>query len=202
MGFVRVQTTCQACGGAGSVISDPCQECHGKAYVADRVSKSVKIPAGIDDGMRVRVPGEGEPGPDGGPRGDVYCFVNVRDHKLFQREGQHLILKLPITYTQAALGAIIEVPTLDGPTTLTIPPGTETGKVFRISGAGLPDPHGSPRVGDMAVQTFIEVPRRLSKRQEELLRELAELEESDVTPHRKSFLEMIGDYFAGSDKSE
>ena len=202
MGFVRVQTTCQACGGNGSVISDPCSDCRGKGFVADRVSKPVVIPAGIDDGMRVRVSGEGEPSPDGGPPGDVYCFVNVREHQLFQREGQHLILKLPITYTQAALGAIIEVPTLDGPNTLTIPPGTETGKVFRIQGAGLADPHGGPHVGDMAVQTFIEVPRRLSKKQEELLRELAELEETDVTPHRKSFLEMIGDYFAGSDHSE
>jgi len=199
MGFVRVQTSCQPCGGTGSVISVPCSDCRGNGFVATRVSQSVVIPAGIDDGMRVRVSGQGEPSPEGGPPGDVYCFVSVRDHKLFHREGQHLILELPITYTQAALGAIIEVPTLDGPTMLTIPPGTETGKIFRVSGAGLPDPHGGPHVGDMAVKTFIEVPRRLSKKQEELLRELAELEETDVTPHRKSFLEKIGDYFAGSE---
>ena len=114
-GILRVQTTCPTLPGAGSVVTDPCDDCRGRGYVQERVKRDVAIPAGVDDGMRVRLAGEGEPSPDGGPPGDCYCFVTVRKHKLFQRDGTHLILQMPITYSQAALGATIEVPTLDGP---------------------------------------------------------------------------------------
>src|SRR5262245_12462742 len=194
-GILRVQTTCPTCHGAGSIITDPCEGCRGRGYVQERAKLDVSIPAGIDNGMRVRLPGYGEPSPDGGPPGDCYCFVSVRKHKLFEREGTHLILRMPITYTQAALGAAIEVPTLEGPFELTVPPGTQSGEVFRIRGRGVPDPRGGA-AGDLHVQTFIEVPKKLGKRQEELLRELAELEQTDVTPHRKSFLERLREYFA------
>jgi len=159
------------------------------------VSLDIAIPAGVDDGMRVRLPGEGEPSPDGGPAGDCYCFVSVRQHRLFERDGSHLILRLPITYTQAALGATVEVPTLDGPYDLTVPAGTQSGDVFRVRSQGMPDPRGAPR-GDLHVQTYIEIPKKLSAAQETLLRELAELEHADVTPHRKSFLKTLRDYFA------
>lgn len=194
-GILRVQTACPACQGAGAIITDPCGDCRGRGFMPSSMSLDVAIPAGIDDGMRVRLPGEGEPGPDGGAAGDCYCFVTVRPHRLFERDGRHLILRLPISYTQAALGAIVEVPTLNGRYDLTVPTGTQPGEVFRIRGEGVADPRGGPP-GDLHVQTFIEIPKRLSTEQEMLLRELAELEHKDVTPHRKSFLEKLREYFA------
>jgi molecular chaperone DnaJ len=194
-GILRVQTTCPSCQGAGAVITDPCEACRGRGYVQERAKLDVTIPAGIDDGMRVRLAGLGEPSPDGGPPGDAYCFVTVRKHRLFQREGTHLILQMPITFSQAALGATIEVPTLDGPSEIKVPPGTQSGEVFRLRGRGVADPRGgSP--GDLHVQTHIEVPKKLTPRQQELLREMAELEHSNVSPQRKSFLERIRQYFA------
>jgi molecular chaperone DnaJ len=196
-GFVRVQTTCPACRGAGSMITDPCGKCRGNGYVQGRVKLKVNIPAGVDDGMRVRLGGEGEPSPDGGPPGDCYCFISIRRHSLFQRDGKNLVLHFPMTYSQATLGAIVEVPTLDGHDTLTIPPGTQSGEVFRLRGRGMPDPHGG-RVGELLIQTIIETPKKLTARQEELLRELAELENAHVSPHRKSFLEKLRDYFTSA----
>jgi molecular chaperone DnaJ len=194
-GILRVQTTCPTCRGAGSVITDPCEKCRGAGYVASRVSLKVPIPAGVDDGMRVRVAGEGEPSAGGGPPGDLYCFVTIRPHKFFNRDGKNLILQLPMTYSQAALGATIDVPTLSGRAELVIGAGTQSGEVFTLRGKGLADPHGG-RVGDLLVQTYIETPKKLTRRQEELLRELAELERTNVSPHRKTFMEKIRDYFA------
>jgi molecular chaperone DnaJ len=194
-GILRVQTTCPSCHGAGSVITDPCNDCRGRAFVQERAKLDVTIPAGIDDGMRVRLAGYGEPSPDGGPPGDAYCFVKVRKHKLFEREGAHLILRMPITYSQAALGAKIDVPTLQGKHELVLPPGSQSGEVFRIRGRGLADPRGGP-TGDLHVQTYIEVPKRLTESQERLLRELAEVERTEVSPHRKTFLERLKEYFA------
>ena len=201
MGILRVQTTCPTCQGAGSIITDPCGDCRGRGYVQERAKLDVTIPAGVDTGMRVRLAGYGEPSPDGGPPGDCYCFVTVKKHKLFEREGTHLILRMPISYSQAALGASIEVPTLSGPYELTVPPGTQSGEVFRIRGRGVSDPRGGS-AGDLHVQTYIEVPKKLGRRQEELLRELAELEQTEVTPHRKSFLERLREYFAPIDTTE
>ncbi|MCA9155776.1 MAG: molecular chaperone DnaJ [Pirellulaceae bacterium] len=197
-GILRVQTTCPSCRGAGVVIRDPCTSCRGAGYVAAKVRLDVAVPAGIDDGMRIRLPQEGEPSPDGGPPGDCYCFVRVRPHRIFQRDGKNLVLQLPISYSQAALGASIEVPTLDGPDTLEVPAGTQSGDVFRLRGRGVADPRGG-RPGDLLVQTYIEVPKKLTGRQEELLRELAELDHAHVTPHRKGFLEKLRDYFTGDD---
>jgi molecular chaperone DnaJ len=195
-GILRVQTTCPLCHGNGAVISDPCPDCRGNGYVKDRVKQSVPIPAGIDDGMRVRLPGAGEPSPDGGPAGDCYCFVTVRPHRLFRRDGNTLIVQLPITYSQAALGATVEVPTLTGRDHLEVPSGTQSGEVFRLRGRGMPDPRGGG-TGDLLIQTYIEVPKKLTPRQQELLRELAELENVEVTPQRKSFLEKLAGYFTG-----
>ena len=200
-GILRVQTTCPSCQGAGQVITDPCGTCRGQGATQERIELDVAIPAGIDDGMRVRLPGEGEPSPDGGPNGDCYCFVHVREHKLFKRDGQHLFVQLPITYSQAALGAKVEVPTLDGRHEIDIPRGTQSGEVFRIRSGGMPDPRGGRAVGELIVQAFIEVPKRLDKKQEELLRHLAEAEQSNVSPQRKSFLGNLRDYFSTNQQS-
>jgi molecular chaperone DnaJ len=193
-GILRVQTSCPACRGAGSTITDPCNDCRGRGYIQDNAKLDVNIPAGVDAGMRVRLTGYGEPSPDGGPPGDCYCFVEVKKHRIFEREGTHLVLRMPITYSQAALGASIEVPTLSGPHELRVPAGTQSGDVFRVRGRGMPDPRGGP-AGDLHVQTYIEVPKKLTTRQDKLLRELAELEKTEVSPHRKSFLERLREYF-------
>ncbi|MEW4561295.1 molecular chaperone DnaJ [Bremerella sp. JC770] len=201
-GILRVQTTCPSCGGQGTMITDPCGDCRGNGFTTNRVSMDVAIPAGVDDGMRVRLAGEGQPSPDGGPPGDCYCHITIRKHKLFEREGDHLILKMPITYTQAVLGSEIEVPTLNGAATLSVPAGSGSSEVFKMRGKGMPDPHGRG-TGDLYVQTYIEVPKKLDPKQEELLRDLAEYEHTNVSPHRKSFLESIRDYlFATTDEKE
>ncbi len=197
-GILRVQTTCPACRGSGKTISNPCKNCDGSGLQPKEVKLEVPIPAGIDDGMRVRLTGQGQPSPDGGPAGDAYCFIHIKAHPLFRRDGSDLQLQLPISFSQAALGTVVEVPTLSGAKELTIPAGTQSGDVFRIRGQGMPDPH-SGRKGDLLVHTFIEVPKKLTTRQEELLRELAALDHEQVTPHRKSFLERIRDYFVGDE---
>jgi molecular chaperone DnaJ len=193
-GILRVQTACPHCGGAGQRISQPCTDCRGTGLQSEKAELPIEIPAGVDDGMRVRVQGEGEASPDGGPPGDCYCFVSVKEHELFKRDGTSLILQLPISFSQAALGAELEVPTLDGPETLRIDPGTQNGEVFTIKGKGVVDPRGG-RIGDLLVQVFIEVPKKLSAEQEELLRQLAELDSESVLPHRKTFLEKVADLF-------
>ena len=182
------------------MITNPCVDCSGRGYVKRAVEKSVPIPAGVDEGMRVRVSGEGEPSPEGGPNGDCYCFVRVRPHHLFHRDGNNLILQMPITYTQATLGATIEIPTLDGPDEVDVPKGTQSGDVFRKRGKGVTDPQRGG-VGDLLVQTYIETPKKLTKEQEKLLRQLADLEHVNVTPHRKGFLDKIRDYFTGMESN-
>ncbi|WP_442481854.1 molecular chaperone DnaJ [Aeoliella sp. SH292] len=200
-GIVRVQTTCPACGGAGSKIKDPCRTCRGKGQRLRRVVTEVQIPAGVDDGMRVRISGEGEPSASGGPPGDCYCFISVLSHPLFERQGQHLVCRVPITYAQAALGCTLEVPTLNGRGEVKVPAGTQSGDVFRLGGRGMPDPR-SHGLGDLLVQVTIEVPTKLSKEEQQLLRQLAELEHKHVAPQRKSFFKQLAEYFTASDESD
>ena len=157
--------------------------------------RKVDIPAGVDTGQ-LRLHGEGEPSAAGGPPGDCYCVIHVTEHELFHRQGQHLICQVPIAYPQAALGAVIEVPTLDGREELTIPAGTQPGEVFTLRGRGMPDPRHRGR-GDLLVQIAIEVPKKLATRHEEVLRELAEIEETHVSPNRMSFIEKLKHYFQG-----
>lgn len=195
-GILRVQTTCPICRGSGKTISKPCKTCDGQGLRPHEVKLEVKIPPGVDDGMRVRLPGEGQPSPDGGPRGDAYCFIQVRPHSIFRRDGHDLILQLPVSFSQAALGATLDVPTLDGKRSLDIASGTQSGTVFRLRGLGMPDPHTGAK-GDLLVQTVIEVPKKLNKRQQELLRELAELDDKHISPERKGFMDRIMEYFAG-----
>jgi molecular chaperone DnaJ len=197
-GFFRVQQTCRACGGSGSVITDPCPACSGRGRVVARRTLEVRVPPGVDNGTAIRLSGEGEAGDPGGPRGDLYCVVSVREHAFFQRDGVNLICHVPITFCQAALGADIEVPTLDGPIVHTLKRGTQSGDVIRISSKGMPALRGGRR-GDLMVQVMLETPRQLNKRQEELFRELAELEEKHVSPQRKGFLDKLKDFFAGGE---
>ena len=193
-GILRVQTNCPACRGAGKTISSPCTGCRGSGLVTEKASITVDIPAGVDVGMRVRLKGDGEASPDGGPRGDCYCFITVKPHDLFRRDGTNLVLQFPISYAKAALGAEIEVPTLDGKTKLRIEPGTQSGTLFRIPGCGVVQPGGS-RPGDLIVETVIEVPKKLSESQAKLLRELAELDHESVLPAHKSFFEKLKNFF-------
>ncbi|NUQ63130.1 MAG: molecular chaperone DnaJ [Pirellulales bacterium] len=193
-GIFSVQTTCPSCRGAGKVIRDPCPSCRGSGYVVKPVKRDVPIPAGVDNNTRLRIPGEGEPSPDGGPAGDCYCFVTVKEHSLFHRDGRDLICQIPIAYAQAALGAAIEVPTLDGRQELEIPAGTQSGEVFRLRGRGMPDARQGG-VGDLLVQVFIEVPKKLSAEHQRVLRDLAQVEEIHVSPERKSFFDKIKEYF-------
>lgn len=198
-GILRVQTTCPSCQGAGQVIVDPCDDCRGRGFVAHQVELEVAIPAGVDDDMRVRLAGEGERSRSGGPPGDCYCFIRVKPHPLFKREGSHLFVEVPISYTQAALGAEIEIPTLEGTDQLQVPAGTQSGDVFKLRGKGIPDPR-SGQAGELLVQTHVEVPKRLTPKEEEVLRELAEIENRNVSPRRKSFLDKLRDYLTPAEK--
>jgi len=200
-GFFRIATTCPGCRGKGRLIRDPCGCCRGTGRVLSTRTIEVEIPPGVDTGTRIRLRGEGEPGDDGAPRGDLYCYITVREHPLFQREGPNLVCRVPITFSQAALGGEIEVPTLDGTKKLTIKRGTQFGDVYRLKGEGIADPRTGRR-GDLLVQVYIEVPKRLTKRQEELLREFAETENANVTPQRKSFFETLKQYFSSSEDNK
>ena len=193
-GIFSLRSTCPSCGGGGSLIRDPCSDCRGSGFVLERVTRDVKIPAGVDTQTRLRLQGEGEPSPDGGPPGDCYCVITVKEHPLFKRDGQHLICQIPIAYSQAALGAKIEVPTLDGPEELEIPAGSQSGDLFRMAGHGMPIPRRRGR-GDLIVQVLIEVPKKLTAEHKRILRELAEVENAHVSPERKSFFSKVKDYF-------
>ncbi len=193
-GFFRLQQTCSSCGGRGAIITDPCSTCRGRGRVGVRRQVKIDVPAGVDNGTRIAYEGEGEAGQPGAPRGDLHCLIRVREHPLFQRDGPHLICQVPITISQAALGGDVEVPTLDGPIMHTLKSGTQGGEVVRISGRGMPTLRGGRR-GDLLVQIIVETPRNLTNRQEELFRELAEIDQKHVSPQRKSFLEKLRGLF-------
>ena len=201
-GFFRMQTTCPTCRGRGSVIKDPCRNCSGSGRVMKDVVREVNIPAGIDSGMQLCLRGEGEAGAQGGSRGDLFVDIEVKEHPLFQRDGSDLLCRVPVTYPQAALGAEVEIPTLAGRESLQIKPGTQPGDITRLKGRGMPDPHGGHHIGDLLVEIQVEVPKKISSEQEELLRKLAEMEHADVSPHRKSFFEQVKEFFSGDDSSD
>ncbi len=194
LGIFDMTTDCPACHGAGEVIRHGCKKCRGQGLVERTVEQEVRIPAGVDENTRLRLEGEGDASPNGGPNGDCYLFFQIKPHPLFERDGQHLICQVPITYPQACLGATIEVPTLEGKEKMEIPAGTQSGEVFRLRGRGIPSPRGG-RTGDLLVQIVIEVPKHVTKQQEELLRQLDELEEQHASPRRKGFLEKLRDFF-------
>lgn len=198
-GILRVQTTCPVCQGSGSTVANPCTDCRGAGVVPEQTEIKVNIPAGVDDGTRVRISGQGEVSPQGGATGDCYCFIRVREHKVFERHDDHLIVRVPLTYAQFVLGAEVDVPTLEGMKSVTIPSGTQSGEIFRVRGAGVSNVH-TGRKGDLLVETKVEIPSRISSEQEELLRKLAELEETEVAPERKSWLDSIKDFFSGTEE--
>ena len=172
-------TTCPSCGGKGSIIRSPCHLCHGTGNEGRTRKIVVKIPAGVEDGMQIRLTGEGHAGVNGGPAGNMYIQVSVKDHKLFRRYGQDIIYELPLNFTQAALGDIVEIPTLNGTETINIPPGTQHGAQFRIKGKGVPQLNGHRR-GDLVVPIAVRVPTSIDANQQRLLEELAKtLEEPE-----------------------
>ncbi len=193
--FGRVVTICPDCRGQGTVVTSPCRHCRGTGRYPKKRVVNVKIPAGIHDGQAVRVRGEGEPGESGAPRGDLHCYVRVQPHAFLERHNNDLVCHMPISFTQAALGASVEVPTLNGKAELTIPGGTQHGQVFRMNGLGMPDLR-SGRAGDELVQVLVEIPKKLSDKQEKLLREFAESEDRSVLPESKGFFDRLREYFS------
>ncbi|RUL88466.1 molecular chaperone DnaJ [Tautonia sociabilis] len=200
-GFFQMAQTCPACGGEGVRVVDPCPSCRGSGRADKIATVQVRVPAGVDTGTILQLRNQGEPGDPGAPRGNLRVQVQVRPHAFFIRKGNDLVCQVPISFPQAALGAEIEVPTLDGPADLTIPRGTQSGDILKLRGRGMPDLSGNGR-GDELVEVIIETPKRLSPRQEELLRELAELEHHDVSPRRKSFLEKLRDFFTEPEEGD
>jgi len=189
-GFFSIGQTCTRCQGEGRIITDPCPECSGRGRVSVERKISLKVPPGVETGTRLRIAGEGESGIGGGPRGDLYVQIEVLPHPLFTREGDEVICEVPISYTQAALGDEIEVPTLNGRHRLVIPPGTPSGKSFRLKGKGLPNLRGHGR-GDQQVRLVVQVPTKLSARERELLQELASLEQAAAEQDSKGIFDRI-----------
>jgi molecular chaperone DnaJ len=196
-GFFSVQQTCPTCRGEGKVISDPCGSCHGQGRVEKTKTLSVKIPAGVDTGDRIRLSGEGEAGSHGGPAGDLYVQVNVKEHAIFDRDGRHLYCEVPISFIDAALGGELEVPTLDGRVKLKVPAETQTGKLFRLRGKGVAPVRGGG-AGDLMVKVVVETPVNLTSRQKELLREFQETTEDGHqkhSPKKHSFFDSVKKFF-------
>ena len=167
-GFFSIQQTCPACKGAGTTIADPCSACHGRGRVRKTRTLSVKVPAGVDDGDRIRLSGEGEVGRNGGPAGDLYVEIRVKPHKIFEREGSNLSCEVPVSFATAALGGEVELPTLDGNVSLKVPAGTQSGKVFRLRGKGVTTVR-DPRQGDLFAEVAVETPINLTTEQKEVL---------------------------------
>ncbi len=197
-GFFSLQQTCPRCRGQGRVITDPCRNCGGAGRVEKRKTLSVKIPAGVDTGDRIRLTGEGEAGMHGGPPGDLYVQVEVAEHPIFVRDGRHLYCEVPIAFTEAALGGELEVPTLDGRVKLKIPAETQTGKVFRLRGKGVTQVRGGG-VGDLLCKVVVETPVKLTDKQKSLLNEFREsLAGSDKhSPREKTWFDGVRDFFDG-----
>ncbi|QMW16597.1 molecular chaperone DnaJ [Pseudoalteromonas sp. MT33b] len=196
-GFFAVQQTCPTCQGTGQIISDPCDSCHGQGRVEKTKTLSVKIPAGVDTGDRIRLSGEGEAGMHGAPAGDLYVQVSVREHPIFQRDGNNLYCEVPIGFTTAALGGEIEVPTLDGRAKLKIPAESQTGKMFRMRGKGVKSVRSGAQ-GDLICKVVIETPVNLNERQRELLEELEQSMGKDGSknrPKEKGFFDGVKKFF-------
>ena len=189
-GFFSIATTCHQCGGEGKIITDPCPTCRGAGRVQESSRITVKIPAGIEDGMRMRLAGQGEAGDHGAPPGDLYVDVHVRPHKHLKRDGKNIISHVGVSMAQAALGSKVEIQTLDGLYSLSIPKGTQCGKVLKISGAGVPHLRGYGR-GDHLVEEVVRTPTRLNKRQEEILREFVQLDDHKAAEKDEGFFEKL-----------
>ena len=196
-GFFTIERTCPSCQGRGETIEDPCQGCRGSGRTTKERTLSVNIPAGVEDGTRIRLAGEGEAGLRGGPAGDLYIFLSIKPHEFFQRDGADLFCKVPISMTTAALGGQIEVPTVDGAATrVKVPEGSESGKQFRLKGKGMPVLR-SKVSGDMYIQVEVETPKSLTKRQRELLEEFEKESHKETSPESAGFFARVKDFFEG-----
>ena len=196
-GFFSIQQTCPKCHGQGKVIADPCPTCHGVGRVKKHKTLSVKIPAGVDEGDRIRLAGEGEPGVNGGPPGDLYVQIQVKAHPVFQRNSDDLHCEMPVSFTVAALGGEIEIPTLDGSAKIRVPNETQSGKVFRLRGKGIKGVRSST-LGDLLCHVVVETPISLTERQKELLRELEAINQRDSerhNPRAKSWMDKVKEFF-------
>lgn len=197
-GFFTLERTCPSCGGVGRVIKNPCGSCGGSGRQQKERSLSVDIPPGVEDGTRIRLTGEGEAGQRGAQAGDLYIFLSVKPHSLFQRDGLDLFCRVPIAMTEAALGTHLEVPTLDGGRSrVTIPEGTQSGRQFRLRGKGMPALRGRGH-GDMYVQTMVETPVHLTRKQKELLKEFAKAGTEKNSPESSGFFARVKDFFDGA----
>ena len=195
-GFFSMTMACSTCHGEGKIITDPCKTCQGQGVVREKQHVKIHIPAGVDSGMRLKMNGYGDAGQGGGPSGDLYVFITVEPHEIFEREGNDISLDLPISFAEAALGCKKEVPSLTNHACrITIPESTQNGKIFRVKGEGFPNVHGHGK-GDLMVKIFVETPTRLSDRQKELLQEFSALEGPNNLPKRKGFVDKIKDFFA------
>ncbi len=196
-GFFSVQQTCPKCHGTGKMVKDPCPTCNAAGRIKQHKTLSVKIPTGVDEGDRIRLSGEGEAGVNGGPTGDLYVVIHLKQHEIFQREGGNLHCEMPISFSTAALGGEIEVPTLDGSAKMKIPPETQTGATFRLRGKGI-KPLRSNEHGDLMVHVVVETPVKLTERQKELLRELETINQQDSgkhSPRNKSWVDKAKAFF-------
>ncbi len=194
-GFFSITRTCPACQGAGQVIREACAECRGQGRIQRERSLEVGVPAGVDSGTRLRIAGQGEPGANGGPAGDLYIFLEVKEHPIFERRGADLFCTIPVSITQASLGATIRVPALKGDENLEIPEGTQSGQIFRLKGKGLPNPHGGR--GDLYVNIRVVIPSRVSKEQRRILEQLGQTLKVENKPAERSssFFDKVKDIF-------
>lgn len=189
-------TTCPNCNGRGETIATPCKNCFGRGLEQRRIKKTIDIPAGVEDGTQIRLAGEGEPGLNGGPKGNLYVVLHVKPHKYFRRRNNDILLDLGVNIAQATLGADVLVPTLDGEETLKIPSGTQPGKVLRLRGKGVPRLRKNGR-GDQLIIISVDIPKNLSKEQRELMEDLAETMGTDVHPHERGFFDSLKDIIGG-----
>ena len=194
-GQVQTASTCPECNGTGSVIDTPCPDCRGTGQVMKNIKSEVKIPAGVDEGSVLPIRGQGEPGRNGGPSGDLFVVLAVAPHKLFEREGNDLYLDIPISFTQAALGDEITVPTLEGKVSYKVPAGTQPGTVFRLKGKGVADVHGG-RKGDLYVKVSLEVPTKLNSEQKKIIKEMGEKVGTDCYKKKSGWAEKLKDFFS------
>ncbi|MBX9684605.1 MAG: molecular chaperone DnaJ [Hyphomicrobium sp.] len=196
-GFFTIERPCPTCQGRGENIDDPCSACSGSGRISKERTLSVNIPAGVEDGTRIRLAGEGEAGMRGGPTGDLYIFLSIKPHEFFQRDGSDVFCKVPIAMTTAALGGQIDVPTLEGTTTrVKVPDGTESGKQFRLKGKGMPVLR-SKVTGDMYIEVDVETPKNLTRRQRELLEEFEKASHKETSPESAGFFTRVKDFFEG-----
>ena len=195
-GFFSMSSTCHQCHGAGKVITNPCDECHGRGFVKEKKKVKITLPAGVDDGMRLKMSGYGDAGEEGGPAGDLFIFISLKQNDTFQRDGDDVYLNLPITFTEASLGCKKEIPTLYNQSVrISIPEGTQNGKVLRVRGNGFPNVHGHGK-GDLLVVIHVETPIKLSTEQKNILKEFATLETPANHPTKKSFFDKLKSIFS------